>query len=699
MTDKTFDIESCLKTLLSFYDLEVDVPGLLQSVPFEEDVFTLDKVTILLENLGFNTKQESIKAPSLKKAQCPVIIRYSDQGYALYMPHKAEGTRLHGLGIEIKDQTAFNPAAYKGEALYLDYNFLKSNVDTEHMKSGHALDWFWEPILKYWSRYSDILLCSFFINVLVLVTPLYTLNIYDRIVTNFVEETLVALTFGVVIAMLFDFLFKSMRSYMLEGVAESIGGQYDLKLMERLFKLKTSMSDLSIGEKSNIFAELQGIREFYAGRLMPVFIDFPFIFLFIGIIYVLSPPLALVPLLISVVILLINFLARFSVRRVTEEYFGALQRKASLLIETLAGMETAKIYNAVGGRLLKWDSNVKQAARVSRRNYFTHSFVANLSAFIAQTGHVFIVFFGVYQIQAGNMTIGGLIACSILSGRAIAAVVNVASVVARLKQSNDVLKAIDNVFSLPHEAAEDYAKSVKGPFAGQITVKDISYQYEGQTRLALEQVNLAIKPGESVGLIGKTAAGKTTLSKILANILTPQNGNVYLDHFLYGAIPATELARTIAYVPQETFFFKGSIRYNIVLGRENVSEEDLERAIHVSGLNLVIGQTSQGLDTDVGEFGFRLSGGQKQAIALARAIVRNPQVLIFDEPTTGMDNVLEQRVKDELKQYIKDKTFVMVTHRTTLLPLVDRLVLMDAGHIVLDGPRDAVLKKLGGQPS
>ena len=262
---------------------------------------------------------------------------------------------------------------------------------------------------------------------------------------------------------------------------------------------------------------------------------------------------------------------------------------------------------------------------------------------------------------------------------------------------NDVLKVIDKFYNIEYEDAEDMRRSPKAPYQGRIELLQVNHQYPQQERLALSGVQMTLEKGDRVGIIGKTGAGKSTLSKIIAGVMTPAKGEVRLDGYKYTSIPSSELQRTISYVPQDPFFFRGSIRHNIMMGREHISNELLERAIDISGLDLVIQQTGEGLDTDVGELGHRLSGGQKQAIALARAIVQEPSVIVFDEPTNGMDSALENRVLQRLTQYVKDKTFVMVTHRTTLLALVNRLVLMDSGRVIADGARDDILRKMNAK--
>jgi len=684
MSDPVSNTVKALGNLLVFYDLDVDLKGLIDDVPSADDLTSLELAALILQRLGFKIEQRTLEQGALVNAECPVLVQLNNDQSALYMPQKTHADAPQN----------FSPDDYEGQALYVLSPPAHTGLDTTHMRGGHALDWFWQPIVQYKERYIEILIASVFINLLVLAIPVFTLNVYDRVVINFAQETLFVLTAGVFIALLFDFLFKVLRSYILERVAEDVGAQFDFELMERFFRIKPTDINISIGEQANIFRELQGIREFYAGRLMPTLVDLPFALLFIGVIYLLSPPLALVPIGVSAVIIALNFFSHIPVSRMTEEYFGSIQNKSALLIETLAGLNTARMFNAVSARLFKWNTHVKDAARVGRQNSFMMSLMSNISMFLSQTGHILIIFFGVYQIDAGNLTIGGLIASTILAGRAVGPIVGLSGIVARLKQSNDVLKVIDKFFQAPHEDMNDVSRSAKGPYKGAIKLQKVNFQYEEQSALALENINLDIKPGDSIGLIGKTAAGKSTLAKLLANMIVQQEGSLTLDGYDYNAIPTTELRRTVAYVPQDSFFFRGSIRHNILLGRENISDETLKEAISISGLDLVIQHSAQGLDTEVGELGSKLSGGQKQAISLARAIVQQPQILIFDEPTTGMDHALENHVKQKLESYIKGKTFVMVTHRTPLLPLVDRIVLLDRGHILADGPRDEILKKL-----
>ena len=695
--DKAFQAEAAalIGPFLKFYNLQLDAQALVENVPEKQEDSYTDYLSRVLEALDFEAQHKHVKNLKLSSVTAPVFLVSPDGRRALYLPFIENVEQNYKIfSSDPEFQNLLKNGKFTGQIISVQSQNEQGGSHTAHMKRGHALDWFWMPIVNYWRSYKEILIVSVFINMLALAIPIYSLNVYDRVIITFSQETLTVLTIGIFIALLFDFMFKTMRTYILDQLAERLGNNYDFQLMDRLMKLKNSSEDLSIGEQANMFRELQGIREFYASRLVPTLVDFPFIAMFIFVIYLLAPPIALIPILITTIILTGNFLIHIPMSRMMKKYFSAVQRKSSFLIETLAGMPTLKMFNASANRLFYWNDALVKAGRVTRKNNFLVSVMSNISYTLSQVSHVTIIVWGVYRIEDGLLTIGGLITCTILSARALAPVMSLSTLMSRLKQSQDVLKAIDVFFTMPYTGPENIRLSTKGPFKGRLLLKEVSYQYTGQERAALANVNLDIESGQNVGIIGKTAAGKTTLAKIMAGLIEPAQGEVMLDNYYYAAISKAELHSNIAYAPQDSFFFKGSVLYNIKLGRDNVDHDLLEKAIHISGLEMVLKQNGQGLDMEVGEQGHRLSGGQKQAISLARALLKDPKVLIFDEPTTGMDSMLEQHVHAQLKDCVKDKTFIMITHRTTLLSLVDRLILVDNGRVLAEGPRDDILKKL-----
>ncbi len=683
--------------LLSFYDRKIDLTGMLGDMPAKQDESDSNYFCRLLQRLNFRATVEHVADLDLSQLDRPHFVVTEEKDYALVMPSKSHGKQQFVFAQDSKHAKSLASAPYSGEIIVLDEMAESIGDYIAHMKTGHSLDWFWRPLVQYRRNYYEILMATIFINLIVLAVPLYSMNIYDRVAINFVQETHYILTIGVIIALGFDFFFKTIRSYILERLAERLGRDYDFKLMERLMNIRSADAPLSVGEQSNMFRELQSIRDFYASKLVPTFVDLPFIILFLFIIYSVGGNVVFVPITIITIIALLNMNVHLPIAKLMEQYFSTNQAKSKYLIETLNGMSTLRMFNAHSSRLFHWDQITANASRVNRHHNILMAGLSNFTFFLSQISHVLVIFFGIFLIHEGQLTVGGLITCTILSGRAIAPAMNLSSLLARVKQTQDVLKAIDNFFKLPHFDEETLSKAPKGPFKGDLKLTNINYTYPGQSRPAIHDITLSIPSGAHMGIIGQSAAGKTTLAKVIGDILAPQSGEITLDNILLDKIPHTELCRTISYAPQDSQFFNGTVLHNITLGRTDITAAALEQAIHISGLKLVLQHNAQGLDMEVGENGCFLSGGQKQALSLARALARDPKILIFDEPTTGMDSNLEAHLQKELQSYLAGRTFIMITHRTSLLPLVDNLVFIDRGHIAAVGPRDEVLKKLAGK--
>ena len=535
--------EACLQVVVSFYGIHADLNGLKAEVSRQPGPILLADIPLLAKKLHLSIEQTKVSLDDVKQSKAPVILLMNDgEAPCVYLPEKTHQGQLFipGHGFVSEDLMTL-AQTYSGSILLIQPDRSETASETKHMKKGHALDWFWQPIVSNWSHYSEIIICSIFINLFVIALPFFTLNVYDRVIPNFAESTLYVLVAGVSIALLFDFIFKTIRSYILEKVASKTGSEFDDALMERLMLINNEHMALTVGERVNLFRELQAIRDFYAVRLAPTLVDLPFFLLFLFVIYLVSPALMLVPLTGAAVILTINLLIQIPINRSTEQYFSAMQKKSTIMVETLNGMQTFKAFNAMGSRLFKWNFVADNVAEATRRNQFLLTVSSNLGLFVMHMVHVLVVFFGVYQIEQGNLTIGGLIACTILSGRAIAPVMSLSGVLGRFKQSSDVLKTIDSVFDLPHEAEDLTTKSPKGPLKGGVHLQNLTYQYPGQMSPALNDVSIKIAPGERIGLIGRTGAGKSTLVSLLMGNVRDYNGSVFIDEFGIEAIPAAEL--------------------------------------------------------------------------------------------------------------------------------------------------------------
>ena len=694
------NILKCAHYILTFYGVEVDFDGVLSQLDIDRENLTGKDLEKIATKTHMSFKKEELSIKRIVQMNVPLILKVSKDLYAVFRPGMGGQNEFLVPGGQPEDQERLHAEIqnYEGEVYFLYPESAENDLDIEHMIKGNKLDWFWKPIIDYWGHYSEILICSLFINLFGLIMPVYTLNVYDRVIVNFAESTLIVLLVGVLIALTFDFLFKNVRAYILEKVASSIGTKHDRELMEKFMLLRAPGLQLTVGEKAYLFKELQGIRDFYSTKLVPACVDFPFFLLFLWVIYFLAPTLVWVPITIAVVIFCVDIFIQIPLNHAIKSYFSAMKDKSTMMYETLSGLRTMQLFNGVGQRLFKWNLVTSKSFEARRYNQVIMTVVANFSGYMIQLSNVLVVFFGAYEISEGNLTIGGLIACSILSGRALAPVMNLSSIISNYKLTKDVLDTVDQIFKLPDDNIYNRGLGIKkDKFNGDIEARNLFFQYTGQERMALEDISFKITAGEKVGLIGRSGAGKSTLTNVILGIYPPTKGMVYFDNYMSQAIASTELRRNMGYVPQHSFFFKGTIKENIMMGRDISYEKNLEEIIHISGVDLILQQSGEGLDMAIEENGENLSGGQRQSIAIARALITKPNILLFDEPTTGMDMMLEQHIKKTLSTYLKNRTLIMITHRTSLMPLIDRIILLDNGRRVADGPRDDVLAKLAGK--
>lgn len=683
----------CVETVLDFHRRRVDLPGLISELPIPAGFLTIAALPAVAERLDCELKLIKTTPEELKGTRVPVILPMKNNQFAVVLPGDSAVPNVILPGKSPQSITQKHIDTWcTGRVILLMPKHAVTETATEHMQVDRPIDWFWQPILRYSPNFAEVVLCTVFINMLVIALPLFTLNVYDAVVPNLAMSTLTVLALGVGIAILFDVLLKTARTSTLERIAAKTGAEFDTTLMQRILCVQEEQMPLSVGERCNLFRELQSLRDFYATRLVPALVDFPFFLLFLLVIYLVSPVLTLVPIGIACAILALNACAQIPIKRSTLALFSSTQEKSSMMVEMLSGSVALKQLNATGVSLNRWSTTTEQASELARKSQRWISLGQHGSLGLMQLNHVLIVVVGVYQIQNGSLTVGGLVASTILASRTIAPIMNLHGVVARWTQSRDCLRTIDELFT----RAVDGSKSSVVPgrsLRGNLEISDYSYSYPDQSDVALKNVNLSIKAGEHLCLIGPSGAGKSTLARSLAGALVSEQGRISIDGYDYSALNAARLRSSIALIPQNPFFIKGSVRENLLLGIPHCSQEQLETAAALSGLDQVLANTGRGLDTDIGENGKQLSGGQRQAISIARAILRDTKVLIFDEPTNGLDSALEQHFMKNIKAFAKHRTLIMVTHRMSLVSLVDRVVVMDKGSVVADGDAGVVMQR------
>jgi len=518
------------------------------------------------------------------------------------------------------------------------------------------------------------------------------MSVYDRVVPNQAYETLFVLSLGILIILAFDLVFKYVRTYILENVAKKLGLYWEELLMKKMIYVDASQNQLMTGSKANLFKELQQVRDFFAIRSVTQIIDFPFFFIALLVIYLISPLVAIVPFVFALLIIFFNLAIQNPVDTLSKKNGQNVQNRYSFIVESIEGSESIKLSNAAAARMFDWKNIVGVTDGVAMKIQSLNALSMNISQMAVQLVIVFVVIVGVYEISNQNLTVGGLIAVTILSSRTMIPIVNLSSVLVKLKEITESIERLTQFLSLP---SEDQKKSEigTGKLQGAIEFKNVSYSFKNSKYRSVFDISFLIKPGEKVGIIGQTGAGKSTILKLLTGLHSPSEGSIFLDNHDIDTVHPVEIRQNIGVMTQEPFLFSGTLKENIELSKP-ISKERMMEVIELTGLEELVKKSGKGDALEVGERGANLSVGQRHLVALARAIVENPSILILDEPTTGLDTGLEKKLVGHLKSVIENKTMILITHRFAALELVDRVMVLHDGKIVADGPRDAILKAL-----
>lgn len=582
---------------------------------------------------------------------------------------------------------------YSGKAIYckIAYRF----TDTFNLSSddGH---WFWSVIKKSRGIYAEVLVASLLINLFALVSPLFIMNVYDRVVPNYAIETLWVLSSGVMVVLAFDIIMKGLRGYFIDVAGKRADILLSSSTFSRVLDIQMKFRPASVGSFANNLQEFDSFREFFTSTTLIAIIDLPFTLLFIFLIYSIGGVLAWVPLLAIPIIIGAGLIIQKPLHRLITTSFTESARKHAMLVEALTALDTIKGVRAEGTMQRRWEEFNARIAKLGLRTRFLSLCVVNFAQLVQHAGTVAVVIVGVYQIAAGELSIGGLIACTILTGRSLAPMAQVATILTRYHHSVAAFTAVNNIMALPVERPEGHKFLHRGDIRGAYEFRNVNFAYPDQKNAALKDVTFSIKAGERVGFVGRMGSGKTTIQKLMLNFYQPSDGSILVDGTDINQLDPSDLRGQIGYVPQDIILFAGSVRDNIVIGNPQADDASVVRASKISGLGEFIDQHSDGYDLMVGERGDSLSGGQRQAIAISRAILSNPNILLLDEPTNAMDNTTEINFKDKIVELLEGKTLILVTHKTSMLSLVDRLIVMNDGRVVADGPKDEVLKALSG---
>lgn len=559
-------------------------------------------------------------------------------------------------------------------------------------RKGFA-EWLIKPMMQNKRNYMKVGITAALINVFGLVVSIFSMTVYDSVLPNNATTSLVGLAIGMSLVVLFDFVLRSLRAYFVDIAGINVDRSIGELAFNRLISMRMASRRGSTGALAGTMRELDSLRDFFASATMSALVDLPFVLLTLTVIAAIGGWIVLVPATMVPLVVLAGALSYPAMDRLSAEAMNEGLSKQAVLVETIGGLETVKATGAGGLLMKRWLHSIDYFAHVSIRQRLISTIsmnVANAAGTISYAGTVVV---GVFMIESRSLTMGGLIACSLLSSRAVAPLGQIAQLLSRLTSTQTAYRTL-RPFMEDNDEGSGQNQLKPAKIDGLIEFRNVSFRYPGAKEDAVAGISLTIQPGERVGILGRVGSGKSTLARLALGLYEPSDGLVLVDGSDVRQLDAATLRRNIGTSLQESVLLSGSIRENIVLERDHINDEEMVRVAKLTGAHDFVGRIANGYDLRLSDRGESLSGGQRQSIALARALAGQPGMLIFDEPTSGMDSQSENGLIDRLMQEVKGRTLIVITHRMSLLRLVDRVVIIADGKVATDGRRDEVLRAI-----
>ncbi|MDI1261185.1 type I secretion system permease/ATPase [Aquabacterium sp.] len=622
----------------------------------------------------------------LKENQACVLLSQDAQGNAqVLLPETGQGR------IELSAQDL--AARYSGVVLFArpHFRFDERTPEVRDTKTGH---WFWGAVLAQRFVYRDVLSAALLINLFALAFPIFSMNVYDRVVPNHAVETLWALAIGVMLVQASDLAIRLLRSHFVDEASARIDVQISATLMERVLGMKLENRPQSVGSFAANLRGFEQVRDFIASSTVTALIDLPFALLFVVVIGWISLWLVIPVLLVFAIILVAGYVLQHRLHELSQSTYQASAQRNATLVESLTGIETIKSQGAEGLIQARWERANQYLAKLNVRMRGLSSSAMYTTATLQQLVSVAIILIGVYLITDKSLTMGGLIASTMLAGRALAPAGQIVGLLMQYQGAVTAMESLNKIMDQPVERPLGTNFLERREIKGEIEFRHVSFAYPGRQDSALDNISFKIKPGEKVALIGKVGSGKTTLQKLILGLYHPAQGAVLLDGIDMRQLDPADVRRNLGYVSQDVTLFFGTLRENIIFGMPHAQDDAIVAASELAGISDMIHRHPQGFDMPVGERGELLSGGQRQGVGIARAVLHNAPILLLDEPTSAMDFSTEAFVTQRMKEFSAGKTVVLVTHRTSMLSFVDRVIVVDQGKVMADGPREQILQAL-----
>lgn len=688
-----------LMYFVKHYNKLFNAESLTVGLPLQNNKLTPFLFVRAAKRAGLNSRVVDRKLEDLSPHVLPALVMTTEEGRYYILKEISENAGVLLVDPVSNEERHFETIEafaeiYAGTAILARPTAIHDFV-TDVFTSGER--WFKDTLWQFRWIYFQIAIAAVVINLIAVVSPLFVMNVYDRVVPNNALETLTVLALGIGTAYVFDFILKVLRGYFIDTAGRGADILLSGQLYQQVLNIRLGRQGSSSGAFANQLREFESLRDFFTSATLTTLIDLPFIFIFIGVIAIIGGWVALVPLLAIPIVLFVSFTVQSPMREVIQQAMHDLDAKHGHLVETINGLEAVKSLNMQSVMQARWEQTVGAVARVGQRTRLLASLGQNFAGFMQQMVSVGVVVVGVFMIKAGYMSVGALVACTLLSGRTMAPLSQAVALYARYSQAMNSLQTLNGIMDMEVERPDGKNFVYLGDATGRVAFKDVSFIYPNSPLESVKNISFDIKPGEKVAIIGRTGSGKSSLLRLMLNLYNPTEGSILFDDLEIRQVDPVEVRKNIGYVPQNIILFSGSLRHNIMLSAPHASQEQLRAAVEMSGVNEFASRHPMGLDMPVGERGDSLSGGQRQAVSLARAVLKDPPILLLDEPTSEMDNKTEMQLLSHLKNVIKDKTVVLVTHKYTMLDLVDRVIVMEGGKIIADGPKAQVLEGMSGK--
>ncbi len=637
---------------------------------------------------GFAVGVGPITVEELDATVLPAVI-LTDAGALVIEERQDKGWAIHDPRLGAKSRTFLSDgdltAAYSGQAILLRPRAVSAGGKEQ---SDH---WFRSALVANRWSYLQVVLAAAVANLLGLTTSIFIMVVYDRVLPNEAVESLVALTVGVAIALGFDFAIRTLRAGFIDRAGQNADLSMGRAIFDRVLSVRLAARSGSIGATAASLREFEMVRDFFTSASLVAIVDLPFILLFISVIYLIGGPLAVVPMVAVPVVFLVALATQPFLSKLAERSFADSQSKQSVLVEALSGLETIKAARAESRMKAKWDRALAAQAEHGVRSRAISQFALNATAFVQQVSQIAIVFYGVFLIMDGSVSMGALIASVILTGRALTPLAQIAQTLTRITQTRTAYRAIDRMMQAESERPHGRRYLVRDRVEGRVSFHKVNFSYPGASEPSIDGVDFEIAAGEKVAILGPIGSGKSTLARLILGLYQPGSGAVRVDGTDIRQIDPGDLRRNVGSALQDAWLFTGTLRENITLGAMHAGDTEVLEAATVAGVEEFAARLPDGYDLVVGERGEGLSGGQRQSVALARALVGRPPVLLLDEPTSAMDVMTEKAVIRRLKEHTADRTLIVITHRPSLLELVDRVIVLGQGKVVADGPKDRIV--------